>query len=109
MKKFILGLIFASSIASAPLLLAQDDGTTNTTSPAPSDGDGGYGQKAGKWKEAFAQLDLTDAQKAQIKQIRANTQPGKERRQQIMGVLTPEQKQKLIGMFKDYRSGQAAP
>lgn len=40
----------------------------------------------------FQNLDLTDAQRAQIKQIRENTPKGKERRQEIMAILTPEQK-----------------
>lgn len=41
------------------------------------------------------QLGLSDAQKAQIKQIRQSTPRGKERRQEIMAVLTPEQKAQL--------------
>jgi Spy/CpxP family protein refolding chaperone len=41
------------------------------------------------------QLGLSDAQKAQIKQIRQNTPKGKGRREQIMAVLTPEQRSRL--------------
>ena len=41
------------------------------------------------------QLGLSDAQKAQIEQIRQNTPKGKERREQIMAVLTPEQRAQL--------------
>ncbi len=39
----------------------------------------------------FQNLNLTDNQKAQIKQIRETTPKGKERRQAIMAILTPEQ------------------
>jgi Spy/CpxP family protein refolding chaperone len=41
------------------------------------------------------QLGLSEAQKAQIKQIRQSAPKGKERRQAIMAVLTPEQKTQL--------------
>lgn len=41
------------------------------------------------------QLGLSDAQKAQIKEIRENTPKGKARRQEIAAVLTPEQKAQL--------------
>jgi Spy/CpxP family protein refolding chaperone len=108
MKTFLLGLVLALSVASTPVLLAQDDGSANSsTTPSGGGGNSGDGQRAEKWKQVLEQLNLTDAQKAQIKQIRANTQPGPERRQQIMAVLKPEQKQKLIAMLKEYRSAQA--
>jgi Spy/CpxP family protein refolding chaperone len=112
MKKSLLFLSFALVVASAPVLFAQDDGSTNsssTTAPSSRGGNsaGGNGQHAGKWKAVFEQLDLSDTQKAQIKQIRANTQPGKERRQQIMAVLTPDQKQKLVSLLKEYQAEQA--
>lgn len=94
-------------MASMTLAFAQTAGATNAaSSTAPSAG-GGNGQRAEKWKAAFEQLDLTDVQKTQIQQIRANTQAGPERRQQIMAVLTPDQKQKLIGMLKQARAAQA--
>jgi Spy/CpxP family protein refolding chaperone len=114
MKKSCPLLSVALVIIAAPVLLAQDStGTTSPLSASPSpgaaDASGANGQRGEKFREAFAQLGLTDAQKAQIKQIRASTQPGKERREQIMAVLTPEQKQKLVSLFKEYRSGQAGP
>ena len=59
-------------------------------------------------KEMLAQLDLTDTQKGQIKQIRATVTDRKERRQQIMAVLTQDQKAKLIQMFQQYRSEHEA-
>jgi len=43
----------------------------------------------------FEQLGLTDAQKAQLKQIRRDTAKGKARREAMMAVLTPEQKAQL--------------
>lgn len=112
MKKPFLFLTFACAAMSSPLLFAQDAGGANapsSTAPADSEGNGstGGGQHAGKWKAVFEQLALTDTQKQQIKQIRAGTQPGKERRQQIMAVLTPDQKQKLISLLQEYRAGQA--
>jgi Spy/CpxP family protein refolding chaperone len=105
MKNSLLLLSLLITLVSAPVLSAQTAAGTNATSAtAPSDN----GQRAEKMRAALEQLDLTDAQKQQIKQIRATTQPGKERRQQIMAVLTPDQKQKLIAMLKDYRTQQAA-
>jgi Spy/CpxP family protein refolding chaperone len=93
--------------------VAADDNTGGLSAPAngsTSSGDntaatGGQGQKFERFKEAMAALDLTDAQKEQIKQIRANTTPGKERRQEIMAVLTPDQKAKLFAMIKEHRNG----
>lgn len=116
MKKSLFFLSFALAIASAPVLFAQDAGANTATapvSPSTSDGSGndgaageGSGQHAGKWRQAFAQLGLSDAQKQQIQQIRTSTQPGKERRQQIMAVLTPDQKQKLRSMFQQNHEQQ---
>ena len=109
MKNSILFLSFALVIASAPVLFAQDTGSSTSPTATPADGNrtSGDGQHTGKWKAVFGQLDLTDAQKSQIKQIRANTQPGPDRRQQIMAVLTPDQKQKLISLLKEYQAEQA--
>jgi len=105
MKNSLLLLSLIITLVSAPVLFAQTPGSTNAAAAtAPSDN----GQRAEKMRAALEQLDLTDAQKQQIKQIRTTTQPGKERRQQIMAVLTPDQKQKLIAMLKDYRAQQAA-
>jgi Spy/CpxP family protein refolding chaperone len=108
MKKSLLFSFLVSAVALAPVAYAQDAaGDGSTTAPANgADNSGGDAGQKGKWRAAFAQLYLSDAQKQQIKQIRASTQPGKERRQQIMAVLTPDQKQKLIAMFKQYHSQQ---
>jgi Spy/CpxP family protein refolding chaperone len=109
MSKAFLSLLVACTLAASPALFAQDDGSA-TSSPSAGTGStsGGNGPQAGKWKAAFAQLGLTDAQKAQIKQIRASTQPGQERRQQIMAVLTPEQKVKLAAMIKESSANQGS-
>jgi Spy/CpxP family protein refolding chaperone len=110
MKAPLLSLILALAMISSPALFAQDAGS-DTSSSGTSAGSGdtsgaGNGQRGGKWKEAFQKLDLTEAQKEQIKQIRTSTSPGKERRQQIMAVLTPAQKEKLVAMIKSNRADQ---
>jgi Spy/CpxP family protein refolding chaperone len=112
MKKFVFSLVLASSVASTPLLFAQDAASTSSPSTAaPSAGSknpgSGNGQRAEKWKAIMEQLDLSDAQKVQIKQIRASTQPGPDRRHQIMAVLLPDQKQKLISLLKEAQAEQA--
>jgi len=107
MKKSLLLLASLFTLFSTPVLFAQSAGNTNAASATAPSENAGNGQRAEKLKAALEQLDLTDAQKQQIKQIRANTDPGKERRQQIMAVLTPDQKQKLISMLQEYRAQQA--
>ena len=59
-------------------------------------------------RQAFQQLNLTDAQMAQIKQIRSTVPAGKERRQQVMAVLTPDQKAKLMEFLKEHRGARQA-
>jgi Spy/CpxP family protein refolding chaperone len=77
-----LGVIFLSLFAFGSSLKAQTaDNSAGTT-----------GQQH---PHLMQQLGLSDAQKAQIKQIRQSTPKGKERRQEIMAVLTPEQKAQL--------------
>ena len=107
MKKSLLPLSLVFAIVFSPLF-AQTSSSTNAPAATTPSGGGGNGQRAEKMKAALEQLNLSDAQKQQIQQIRASTQPGKERRQQIMAVLTPDQKQKLISMLQQYRAGQAA-
>jgi Spy/CpxP family protein refolding chaperone len=108
MKISLLSLLLVGAAISA--LGAQavfaDDATTNApaSGSAVGAGNAGNGQRGEKMREAFEQLNLTDAQRAQIKQIRASTPAGKERRQQIMAVLTPDQKAKLIAMLKEHRA-----
>ena len=77
-----LGAILLSSFAFAINVKAQNVATPtgNTNQQRP---------------HFIQQLGLSDAQKAQIKQIRQNTPKGKERREQIMAVLTPEQRAQL--------------
>jgi Spy/CpxP family protein refolding chaperone len=53
----------------------------------------------------MTQLGLTDAQKDQIKQIRATVADRQQRHQQIMSVLTPEQKTKLQELRQEHRNG----
>ncbi len=121
MKAPLLSLFLAGATLSAfPLQIARadDSGTQAASNGSSTDLSGGDdttaaqggaatgGEKRGKWREAFAQLGLSDAQKEQIKQIRASTSPGRERRQQIMGVLTPDQKEKLRQLIQNYRAQQ---
>jgi len=105
MKNSFLWLVLGCSMTLAPLLFAADTGTaadTSTTTPNSE------GEHKGFWKQAIEQLNLSEAQKQQIQQIRAKTQPGKDRRQQIMAVLTPDQKQQLIALLKEHHASQAA-
>jgi Spy/CpxP family protein refolding chaperone len=109
MKIRPLTLFLASAVISSASLFAQDAGSSGSTTnlaAGATDTTVGNDQRGEKWKKAFAQLDLTEAQKSQIKQIRASTSPGKERRQQIMAVLTPAQKEKLVSMIKASRADQ---
>jgi Spy/CpxP family protein refolding chaperone len=111
MKTRFLSLLVVIILTGAPLqvIVADDDTMTGQAAPATgSDTTGagqGQGERAGKWRKAFEQLGLTDAQKTQIKQIRASVPAGKERRQQIMAVLTPDQKVKLMQMVKAHQGG----
>jgi Spy/CpxP family protein refolding chaperone len=108
---FLLGL----ALALLPPQLAMADNTTTAGQPAPAAGStnsgtgsapsAAQGERFEKFKELVAQLNLTDAQKDQIKQIRATVTDRKERRQQIMAVLTPEQKAKLKELIQERRSG----
>jgi Spy/CpxP family protein refolding chaperone len=104
MKISLLSVALVFTLAATPVVFAQSTNAPSATAPSGGDGNGQRGEKL---KAALEQLNLSDAQKQQIQQIRANTQPGKERRQQIMAVLTPEQKQKLISMLQEYRAAQA--
>jgi len=54
----------------------------------------------------FEQLGLSDAQKIQIKQIRQSTPKGKERRQEILALLTPEQKAQLKQDIEQWKAQQ---
>jgi Spy/CpxP family protein refolding chaperone len=90
-----LGAIVLSFFTLGPTLKAQD--ATNSTSAT--------GQQR---RELIQQLDLSDAQKAQIKQIRQSTPKGKERREAIMAILTPEQKAQLMQDFEQKKAQHQA-
>jgi Spy/CpxP family protein refolding chaperone len=77
-----LGIILLGFFALGGSLRAQDAPNSAGTTGQPH-------------PHVLQQLGLSDAQKAQIKQIRQSTPKGKERRQAIMAVLTPEQKTQL--------------
>jgi Spy/CpxP family protein refolding chaperone len=104
MRTFLFSFFAGAALATAPLqfVAADDDTMSGQTAPVAGTSQG-QGERADKWRVAFEQLDLTDAQKAQIKQIRASVPKSKERRQQIMAVLTPDQKAKLRQMFQAHR------
>jgi len=111
MKTSFLALFLAGAalaIIPSQIVLADDDSTTSSTSPSTgstNSGDNGeQGQRAERFKQVLAQLDLTDAQKAQIKQIFTTVTDRKERRQQIVAVLTPDQKAKLREIIQERRS-----
>jgi Spy/CpxP family protein refolding chaperone len=94
----------ALTVLSMPGALLADGpaptGATNsgaTTAPA-----GGQDQRMERFKEAMDQLNLTDAQKDKIKQIRATVTDRKERRQQIMAVLTVDQQAKLKELTQEH-------
>jgi Spy/CpxP family protein refolding chaperone len=118
MKASLLSILFVGAVFTAlPTLMAMADDSATAAQPmSPDDstnlaGDTttnqAKGDKRERFKEAMAQLNLTDVQKQQIEQIRSTVTDRKERRQQIMGVLTPDQKTKLWQMIQNYKSGQA--
>ncbi len=82
-------LCLCAVLMAAPQFALADDGATTPTQSAPTEGgNGGGGQ--------------------QIKQIRATVTDKTQRRQQVMAVLTPEQKQKLIQILMQYRNSGGA-
>src|SRR5580658_4523065 len=90
-------------MASFPCAVADDSTASQTTSTDGTNTGVTPGQRLQRIKEVFAQLNLTDEQKQQIKQIRQTVTDKTQRRQQIMAVLTPDQKQKLRQFFQQYR------
>jgi Spy/CpxP family protein refolding chaperone len=110
MKKHLLCSLLAGVLLASPSLFAQEASPgASTGSLSSGNGDaaaGNDGQRVGIWRAVIEKLDLTDAQKEQIKQIRASTPPGKDRRHQIMAVLTTAQKEQLLAMIKAYRADQ---
>ncbi|HEV3272248.1 MAG TPA: hypothetical protein VGZ93_08725 [Candidatus Methylacidiphilales bacterium] len=111
MKISLLSLFLAGAALTAiPLQrVSADDGTTSGQTASPGDstnsaGNGAQGQRLERFKHVLAQLDLTDAQKAQIRQIRASVTDRKERHRDIRAVLTPEQKVKFRELLREYRN-----
>ena len=91
-----LGAILLSFFAFGLNLKAQDaDDTAGTT-----------GQEHPHF---IRQLGLSDAQKVQIKQILQNTPKGKGRREEILAVLTPEQKAQLKQDVEQWKAQHQQP
>jgi len=114
---FPLLLAGAALTVTPPQMARADDGTTpgpaassssTTNSVGAAQANGTRTQRLERFKEAFAQLGLTDAQKDQIKQIRASVTDRKERREQIVNVLTADQKAKLHELIRQHRDGSPA-
>lgn len=110
MKTSLIPLFFVGAaliVLPARVALADAAPTPATGStPTPSEPTGGKGDRGEKLKAALAQLNLTDDQKAKIKDIFTNVTDHKERRQQIAAVLTPDQKQKLKATIHERREAQ---
>lgn len=107
LSPLLLGLC-AMLMASPQSVLADD--TDATTQTAPADGSN-TAQRMERMKEVFAQLDLTPEQKQQIRQIRLTVTDKVQRRQEVMAVLTADQKEKLRQILQQYRAngGDGAP
>jgi Spy/CpxP family protein refolding chaperone len=95
--------LIGSALALLPLQTVLADSTTATTQATSSGCQNGRKEHL---KKALASLDLTDAQKEQIKQIRAGGADRKERFEQILAVLTPDQKAKLRELRKEHHNGE---
>jgi Spy/CpxP family protein refolding chaperone len=88
MKTYFLPLFLVGvSLVAAPSLRADNDATVDQSATATASGStatapstGQQGERMGRFKAALAQLDLTDAQKAQIKQIYTTVTDRKEDR-----------------------------
>ena len=108
---FLSVLVISVTLAMRPSQRAMaDDNTLSGQSISSADTTGtnaagdGQGQRLERLKEVLAQLDLTDAQKTQIQQIRSTVPAGHERRQEILAVLTPDQKTKLRELIQAHRN-----
>jgi len=118
MKIPFLSLFLVGAVMGIPQQMALAQESTASSQTASSSGatasgttstpGAGQGQRMERLKAALAQLDLTDAQKEQIQQIRGSVTDRKERRQQIMAVLTPDQKAKLVAMWQARKNGAGA-
>jgi Spy/CpxP family protein refolding chaperone len=139
MKKILVGT-FALAMAAATLTAAAQTGSgTNATGDSPAAGQGQWEGKHGhmgkrghhRMGRAMKELNLSDAQKSQMKTIRENAktqaqsikgntslsqdqkrdqlkQLHESTRTQMEGVLTAEQKQKLEDMKKQHAEKRGA-
>ena len=89
-----------TSVLSAPPGNSTASDGTNTGAP---NGQTGSGQRR---QHILQLLNLTDAQKQQIKQIRASTTDKKTRRQEIWQILTPAQQQQLKQLRQQRQAAQ---
>jgi Spy/CpxP family protein refolding chaperone len=112
MKASLLSLfLIGAALTAIPLqTVLADDGTTSEQTPSSGDstnsaGNGAEGQRFGYFKEALAELNLSDAQKEQIKEVRASATNRRERHREILGVLTPDQKARLRELIQEHRNG----
>ena len=67
----LLSLLTLTALAAAPLVRAEDAPATPTTPPA---GEHGRGERGGRMKMLAEKLQLTDAQKAQVKTIMSSVE-----------------------------------
>jgi Spy/CpxP family protein refolding chaperone len=98
-------LLVGAALTALPLQTASGDDTTTPGQNPPSSGSPNsddtapapktHARHSGHRRHLFAQLNLSDAQKTQIKQIKATVTDHKERRHQIMALLTADQRARL--------------
>jgi Spy/CpxP family protein refolding chaperone len=99
-SRIVLFFVGAALIVLPARIAVADDAPAAGSTIVPA---GDKAARMEKMKAALAQLDLTDDQKAKIKDIFTNVPAGKERRQQIVAVLTPDQKEKLKSIIHERR------
>jgi Spy/CpxP family protein refolding chaperone len=105
MKRLLLSTLLSISVLAPGLAQTADDdlGDSSSSSTTPADT---TGSTTGGHHRLLAQLDLTEAQKAQIRQIVQSTTDKAQRRQQIRAILTPEQKMKLRQLIRERRAAR---
>jgi Spy/CpxP family protein refolding chaperone len=102
MKISLLSLLLGAALIAIPCqTVRSDDDTSSDISSSSTTGD--THPRRGK---ILAELNLTDAQKQQIKQIWSTTTDRKERRRQIWQILTHEQRDKLKELRQEHKSGE---
>jgi Spy/CpxP family protein refolding chaperone len=113
MKISFLPLLFiGAALTAVPLRTVLADDNITSGQSTPSDGSGASSGNAAtgqqchpRLRKLFAELDLTDAQKEQIKQIFTTVTDRKERREQMWQVLTPVQQAKLKELREEHKNG----